>query len=504
MSLQALTVATDRSEYCRYPLEPGDIRNQIGVYLAFTGATAGDSVTVNLVRTSGYTDGQPQTLATQTVTVSTTGQPSALVTFLLETIREYQPYDPITAGPGANLIAPASRDNGIYRGVAGAYQIQGSVTNANGSTGPTATSPPFRVTLIPSDELRQVWLRGVPLTALDVVAPLFQPQQVTGVRIRDVGQSTLEGSYPLAFAVGTPNTLSWANGPPQALTSTARQTVVCPSADGQSYVVLEVVPWLLPSTSVTETILISGSQWTDDNLQRYVDYATGQLESSWYFFVEPHTSDTDPLISESQGDFILQARGVVSSTYHVEHQEVPMTYRRPRDFAHWMSFSLPRKQIQVVYYLYGYFNQSQAVSIGRDWIVFDPVTGVLELVPDNGAIISWQFYGAAILQFFINYDTIPSFWHFGMASGLNDLHGEYQIVREAIAKQAAVNILSAAGFALSGGAQSRSVSRDGVSDSRTYAGKQAGAELRAQYEEWLMKNVRRIGQRYGGIPVQFV
>ncbi|MCL8207208.1 MAG: hypothetical protein K6V97_03920 [Actinomycetia bacterium] len=84
------------------------------------------------------------------------------------------------------------------------------------------------------------------------------------------------------------------------------------------------------------------------------------------------------------------------------------------------------------------------------------------------------------------------------------MHGEYQIVREAVAKQAAVNILSAAGFALSGGAQTRSVSRDGVSDSRTYAGKQAGAELRAQYEEWLRQHVRRIGQRYGGLTLQVV
>ena len=84
------------------------------------------------------------------------------------------------------------------------------------------------------------------------------------------------------------------------------------------------------------------------------------------------------------------------------------------------------------------------------------------------------------------------------------MHGEYQIVREAIAKQAASNILSAAGFSLSGGALTRSLSRDGVSESRTYAGKQAGAELRAQYEAWLVKNVRRIGQRYGGISMQFI
>lgn len=483
-------------------MEPGDTRNEIECYMAFTGANAGDTVTVNLVRTSGYTDGTTQTLATQTIT-ATASQPSASVTFALETLREYPSAILGAAGPGSNLIAPAARDNGIYRGVAGTYEVQASVTNADGSTGPAASSSAFRVTLIPSDELRQMWLRGIPLQALDVVAPLFQPRQITGVRIRDVAQATLEGIYTLAYTTGTPATIAWSGGAPQAITGTSRQTLVCQSQDGASYVVLDVVPWQLPAASVSENILIAGSEFSDDNLQRYVSYATGELESDWYFYCEPHTSDTDPLISQAPYD-VLQARGAVPSGYHVEHDERPMTYRRPRDFAHWMSFSLPRKQIQRVYYLFGYFNQSQAVAIGRDWIVFDPLTGTLELVPDNGAVISWQFYGAAILQFFINYDTIPAFWHFGLASGLNDLHGEYQIVRQAIAKQAAANILSAAGFAISGGAQTLSVSRDGVTDSRTYAGKQAGAELRSQYEEWLVKNVRRIGQRYGGITMSIL
>lgn len=493
---------TDRDEYSRYPMEPGDTRNIVGAYLTFQGASSTDSVDVRLVRTSGYTDGGTQMLASATISVA--NNPShATVSFNVETITENQPYNP-PSGPGSDLIAPATRDSAIYRGVAGTYQVQAAVNPTASPPGPTAQSPPFRVTVIPSEELRHLWLRGVPLQALDVVAPLFQPQQITGVRIRDTGQSTLEGVYPLALTVGTSTTtISWATGPPQIVAGSARQTVVCQSADQQSYVVLDVNPWQLPPASRTESILVGGSQFTDADLQKYVDYATHTLESAWYFFAEPHTSDTDPALS-TPGTPILQQRSVVPQSYHVEHQEVPMTYRRPRDFAHWMSFSLPRRQIQAVYYLYGYFNQSQAVSIGRDWVVFDPITGTLELVPDNGAIISWQFYGAAILQFFINYDTIPSFWHFGLASGLNHLHGEYQIVREAIAKQASANILSAAGFSLSGGAQTRSVSRDGVSDSRTYAGKQAGGELRAQYEEWLTKNIRRIGQRYGGVPVQFV
>ena len=362
-------------------MEPGDTRNIVEAYLTYTGALATDTVTVNLVRLSGYTDGTSQVIATQTLTC-TANQPNATTTFALETIREYQPFNPPVDGPGSNLVAPASRDNGIYRAVAGTYQLQATCGSVS------AASAPFRVTLIPSDELRHLWLRGLPLEALDVVAPLFQPQQVTGVRIRDVSQDTLAGIYPLAFTASsgaTAPTLSWMGGTPVSIPGTSRQTIVLANAAQTDYVVCDVVPWRFPTASVTETILIGGSQFTDDNLQQYVDYATGSLESSWYFFVEPHTSDTDPLISEGSTK-ILQARGTVPTNYHVEHQEVPMTYVRPRDFSHWMSFSLPRRQIQAIYYLFGYFNQSQAVSIGRDWIVFDPVTGTLELVPDNGAI----------------------------------------------------------------------------------------------------------------------
>ncbi len=381
-----MTIAQDADEYCRYDAT----RNVITAYLTLQGALATDTVVVNLIRLSGYTDGLSQILATQTFTCGA-NQPNATVTFVLEQIRESEPYDPPVQGPGSNLIAPASRDNQLYRGVAGLYQMQ-AIANTNG---PSATTPTFRVTLIPSEELRHLWLRGVSLEALDVVAPVFQPQIVTGVRVRDVAQDTPVGAYPLALTVGSPSTLQWANGPPQPLGTAARQTVVCTGTNPSQYIVLDVNPWQLPTTSVTETLLISGSQFTEANLQQYVDYATHSLESAWYFFVEPHTTDTDPLISQLPYD-VLQQRGAVPPSYHVEHQEVAMTYHRPRDFSHWMSFTLPRKQIQAVYYLYGYFNQSQAVSIGRDWIVFDPITGLLELVPDNGSIISWQFYGAAI------------------------------------------------------------------------------------------------------------
>ena len=467
-STQSILIDTDHGEYCRYH----DSLDVVTAYLAFTGAEAGDVVTINLIRMDGY---GALAMLTQTVTCAA-GQPSATVTFALADAVEQPSYP-----------SPAFAEIPVYRAVAGDYQVQATATGMTG----TAASATFAVSVVPVDELRSMWIRGVPLQALDVLGPLQQPQVLTGVRIRRVSEGCERGVHTLAYTTGSPGTLAWDGGAAVAVPATRGQVALV-AQDGESYVLCEVAPFLLPAKGATENIIVEGGEFDDDSLRRYVHYATGELESAFYFFLEPRNSDTDPALNATRFG------------YFIDRAEQPVTYKRPRDFAHWMSFQLQRRRILKVYHLDGWFNQSQAVSIGRDWIVFDEVTGTLELVPDNGAIISWQFYGAAILQFFINYDTIPSFWHFGMASGIPDLTGDYAVLRQAIAKKAASDILSAAGFAYTAGAASRSVSRDGVSDSRTYAGKQGGEALRSQYEEWLKQMIPRLRTRYGGIQMQTV
>jgi len=457
--------------------------NIITAYLAYTGANAGDIVTVSLVRTDGY-----GSVITQTLTIPTTGLPSQIITFDLQNAVEQPSYP-----------EPAFAEIPIFRGVMGAYQVQATATGMS----TTSASSTFYVTLVPPEELSEQWLAGVPLESLDIVNPVTQPQNITGVKIKKVSEGTVRDIHTLTFTVnsGSPNTLSWDGGTPVNIPAT-RDTLYLVSLDQQSWIMVVVVPFLLPAVTMTETIIISGSQMTEQALQNYVLYAVNNLENQWFFNVEPRNSDTDPALNSSTSNS-QQALGSINK-FFVERSEQAMTYYRPRDFSHWMSFQLPRRRILKVYHLDGWFNQSQAVSIGRDWIVFDQITGTLELVPNNGAIISWQFYGAAILQFFFNYPEIPGFWHFGFASGLPSLNGEYGIVREAIAKMASRNILAAAGFAFTGGAQSIAVSRNGVSDSRTYAGGAGGAFLLREYSNWLDINVPKIGDRLAGINMQFM
>lgn len=381
----------------------------------------------------------------------------------------------------------------------GQYQIQATAT----SMSTTAASSTFYVTLIPPEELSNQWLAGVPLESLDIVNPVTQPQNITGVQIKKVSEGTVRDIHTLTYTVnvGSPNTLAWDGGTPVTIPST-RGPVYLVSSDQESWIMAIVVPFLLPLTSTTETLIVSGLAITEKSLQNYVLYAVNNLENGWFFNIEPRNSDTDPSLNSTTSNS-QQALGSITK-FFVERAEQPMTYVRPRDFAHWMSFQFPRKRIMKVYHLDGWFNQSQAVSIGRDWVVFDQITGTTELVPNNGAIISWQFYGAAILQFFFNYGTIPNFWHFGFCSGLPSLNGDYGIVREAVAKMASKNILAAAGLSYTGGAQSIAVSRNGVSDSRTYAGGAGGGFLMKEYSDWLTVNVPRIGDRLGGQTMQFL
>lgn len=462
--MQAISIDTDRDSYCRYRSDLG--MDVVTAHLAFTGAQAGDVVTANLVRMDGF---GPVPGLQQTVTCSA-GQASATVTFAL------------ADGIEAQGAYPGSGRESIFRAVAGPYQVQATATGMSGS----AASSTIYVDIVPIDELRGQWLQGVVLQARDVLMPFQQPSNCTGVTITRVSEGTNVGVHTLQFNPGTPGTLSYDGG--TAVNVPAKRGSVALVSPSNDYVICSVVPFLLPATAASDSLVIEEAAFTDDALRNYVQRAQRSLESFFYFPLEPRMFDTDPVANAKRNQpFIEQA-------------VQPVTYHRPSDFDHWMSLTLQHRRILRVYHLDGWFNNSAATSITGDWIVFNEIAATLELVPNNGAVIAWQFYGAAVLQFFLNFETIPSFWHFGYTAGLPSLDGEYQVFREAVAKQAAVDILAQAGYAMVGGAGSISTGRDGVSDSRSY-GARPGDALITQHQKWLDQNLPRLRQRYGGLLV---
>jgi hypothetical protein len=151
----------------------------------------------------------------------------------------------------------------------------------------------------------------------------------------------------------------------------------------------------------------------------------------------------------------------------------------------WMTVRMPTNRLLKVHNLTGWFNATLALDITLDWIVWNELNGEVELVPSNGAVVTWQFYESAMLQFLFVYNHIPSFWHYWVTAGLPDLHGVFAVVREAIAKKAALDLIAQAGLAYSAGTQSIRISRDSVMDDVKFEAGFPGAALHESYRHWL-------------------
>ncbi len=456
--MNTLTVAVDKTEYSKFHQDLAVIT----VYLTFQGAVAGDTVTVSLLRNDGYG-------AVKSVTLTMTqGQASATVQFDLRTIN----------GPeGFNICRQ------------GYYQVEG----VSGAL--TTDSQVFWVGVVPVSELKDRWCYGVPLDALAIIGPVMQPQAVTGVTIKRVPPTHPKGIFPLVLSG---QTLSWAAGTAVSIKPGVVQDYILANQAGTDYIIVTVNPAALPSSGQTEQIVIDSQTVSDDIFRQDLEQAYNEIYQKCYFYPEPTYVATDPNTTAAGPQ-------VGVTTGFADVVGIPVTYYRMKDFMRWMTVKMPYNRILKVLNLTGYFNDTLTLQVTLDWIVWNQMNGELELVPNNGAVVSWQFYESAMLQFLYIYADIPSFWHYYILCGLPTLDGEFQIVREAIAKIAAINALGRAGTAYSAGLNSVSTSRDGVSQDKSYGNKFPGAPLIEEYKTWLFGdgkknwgNLKRIKDRIAG------
>lgn len=434
-----------------------------------SGANAGDSLTLNLVRQDGY----GSVLAT--ATTLSAGQTIYTATFDLEDALDTD---------GFNVAR-----HGLY------YVL------ATGTGLPTTgiQSETFRVSVISTDTMKNLWLPGVPLTSLGTVDVLRQPQILTGVTVTRVPQSHMKGSFSLSYAVGPPQTLSW-NGGPAVSIPTGFSSQVLTEANGTDYIEVKVNSFLLPITSTSENLVIDDKQFSDDTIQGLLEFAQNYVEQKVFFYAEPTYDSTDPnTLAEGPETAVFSGWSDVPA-------DVPQSYYRPKDFMRWMTMQMPKNRILKVHNLTGYFNATLTLDITLDWIVWNEFNGEVELVPSNGAIVTWQFYESAMLQFLFIYNHIPSFWHFWITCGLPTLRGEYSVVREAIAKKAAIDIIAQAGLAYSSGLSGYRISRDQVQEDIRFEQGTPGANLAKQYDRWLNgdehgrnSNLSKIRQRFVGV-----
>ncbi len=456
--MTGLSVVVDRQEYSLY--DPN--ADSINVTFTITGAQAGDTISADLVRLDGY-----GSVLSASVSLASSQSTASLV-FALDQARDAD----------GHLVCRH-----------GQYQVQAIGT----PTTVSANSTTFYVSLISVEEMKAVWLQGVPLHSAGQVGPVLQPQLVTGVTL-DIPSHHLRGQYELAYTAGSPGTLTW-NGGTAVPVPAVPSKVILPFTNNQDqdHVVATIAPNMLPGTSVTETIVVDDRPIDDYMIRRQLDLAQGFLEAFLYTFLEPTYSGTDPN---------TLAQGPESSVFTgwCDHTAIPQTYYRPRDFMRWMALVLPYNRLLKVHNLTGYFNATLTLEITLDWIVWNETNAEVELVPSNGAVVTWQFYESAMLQFLFIYNSIPSFWHYWITSGLRHLYEEHSIVREALAKKAAVDIIHQAGLAYSAGRESYRTERDRVVSDTRFERPFPGAALAQNYWEWLFGkggDLRRGGMTRG-------
>lgn len=419
MAITALTVITDRNNYCRYERD----RSMVTATVTATGGLAGDPVAVKLQR---ETAGGFCTLGTQTIVLP--GTPTNPVTATFD----------LTAMVDANglSLARVSQNEQDYRVLAEAGAVQGSAR--------------FSVTPISPEELRERYLFGLSLAAKDVLMPRLQPQVITGVTVASVSADSATGGATLAFVKGAPNTLSWAGGDAIPLNTAVKQYLLPDTGD--AYIMVNVDHTALPGVSTNEKLFLQQAEVTDDVLVYESIQAHDELQRRLRFFFEP-TVIVTPRILEASGLAWYDVLGAPASFY------TPDFYNR------WPEVKLPHPLILTIHALNGWINQDKAVEFPLSLIAETKRSGLVQLVPSNELIVQWQLTSVGVALFSANNVSVPNFWQYHITAGLREMPQELQ---DLVAKKAALDPLIRASVAKTGGATSTSLSRDGVSESRSY------------------------------------
>lgn len=143
----------------------------------------------------------------------------------------------------------------------------------------------------------------------------------------------------------------------------------------------------------------------------------------------------------------------------------PVGFYRQEATMRWLAFQVPYRNLLKIHQIQGWFNLQKAVDITPEWQVKNTMSSLVQLVPSNHAILQWQFLGVGIQAFLVGQMQIPNFWQYHVTVGLRAIPLE---ILQFIGKRAAMSLLSVLGaLYYAPGVVSTSLSRDGVSESRS-------------------------------------
>tara|TARA_R100001594_G_scaffold32198_1_gene59814 strand:- start:3849 stop:4679 length:831 start_codon:yes stop_codon:yes gene_type:complete len=268
-----------------------------------------------------------------------------------------------------------------------------------------------------------------------------------------------------------------------------------PAPAGSDYVIVEVDPRLLPSTSQVDQLFVEEKQMTDETLRRYIQQAVSQVEdTTLQVYLEPTRCVTD--IDPSQITFSSQNLSPIVLDADFDVKTTPVTYYPPNS-AKWIDIQMPMYHVLRVDSLFGAVANTRVVDINLEWIEIGEKQGFIQLVPFNQEI-AFDFIGLVFVESLRGAVEIPSFWRYNVLAGLRDVPGD---VQELIGRMAAIPILTVAGQAFRSGYSSQSVSRDGVSESVSYTASAIYGIYSASIEDhrrWVKDHVRDMRAKYRG------
>lgn len=436
------------------------------------------------------------------VTIATTGEADGVVaTFTF--VRE--DWNTSLASKTASIISGKAKatfdvakdffdSDGIYRAKMGNYHVTVTLPDAT-----TANSASFWVSPVTVRELKDKWLRGVDLLASNILEPQNRPfASLTGVDVVNASTTQFKGIFALAWTAGSTNTLSWDGGAAYVVDLTQPViNVQLINGKQNAYVEVQIIPDLLPVGSVTENVILDYAEIEDSVLQSFLTDAYQDIQGRIFVALEPTNYDT-----ERPGDTSYD------STVFTDEYVDPLTYYRdnffPLDKFLAVRFPAPWIFHNGMKRLEAFFNSSKIASIDiTQWIVNmqKKNTGLVEFVPKVSATLIFAWFTTAGLAFLTRWGSIPSFWHYRLVAGLPDMQNEGRgRVRSAIARRAAIEALVLAGLASAPGLTGESTSRDGVSQSRSYAQGQGGkySQIVAQHQMFLFGPQGMQGGATGG------
>lgn len=384
--------------------------------------------------------------------------------------------------------------DGIARCISGLYDIR--VTQGLQKW---LSASQIQVSLVSFDELRKDWCHGAPLRSNEVNSVKFQPRLITGVTILELSQETFIGpkklvlSFELIAALPT-WTLSWDGGAPVPIMPGTNEYLLTDEGD-LNYAVAIVDSTMLPQSNITERLLVIQAEMRPDIIYRRIKNAMNTVESQLGFAIEPQLYTTMPLWPGME----------VNHQYQTDHWDRigrPADYVVPIDAYKWPQFRLPYQWCLKLHRLYGFHSVDKIIEVDSRWWenTIDRMTGHVTLIPALASFARWTVFTHPMLAPFYMHRNIAGFWQFDATFGLPDLKdADRQVVREILARMAAVSVLIEAQRAYQGGLASESTSRDGISASRSYNPGGVYSPTIQAHQQWLMVETPRIKSKLGGI-----